>query len=76
MCFFPQNGATLSDSLCFFILQGILFPQSGKISSDFCYFLKVKINSKRDQKLWKTFFYKSRNYCDVFISAKPKMLYQ
>ena len=76
MCFFPQNGATLNDSICFFIFQGILFTQSGKGSSDFCYFLKVKINLKRDRKLRKTFFYKSRNYCDVFISTKPKMLHQ
>ena len=38
--------------------------------------IQVKINTKRDQKLWKTFFYKSRNYCHIFISTKPKMLHQ
>ena len=45
MCFFPRNGAILNDSLCFFIYQDILFPRSGKISSDFCYFHKVRINT-------------------------------
>ena len=62
--------------LCFFIYQSISFPRSGKVSSDLCYFHKVKSNTKRNRKLWKTFFYKSRNYCDIFISTKQKMLHQ
>ena len=55
MCFFPRNGATLNYSLCFIIHQGILFPRSEKVSGDFCYFHKVKINTKRDRKLRKLF---------------------
>ena len=76
MCFFPRNGATLNVSFCFFIHQGISFPRGGDVSSEFCYFHKVKINIKTDPKLWKTFFCKSRNYCDIFISTKRKMLHQ
>ena len=72
MYFFPPNGATLNDSLCFFMYHGISFQQSGKVSSDLCYFQKVKINTKRNRKLRKTFFYKSRNYCGFLFPQNGK----
>ena len=66
MCFFPRNRATFNDSLCFFIYQGILFPLSGKVSSGFCYFHKVEMNTKTDRNLWKTFL------CKIVIFSFPQ----
>ena len=55
MCFFLRNGKTSNDSLCIFINQGTSFLRSGKVSDDLCYFHKAKNNTKRNQKLYKTF---------------------
>ena len=55
MYFFPRNGATLNDSLCFFMYQGISFSRSGKVSSDLCYFHKVKITRKKTGNFGKLF---------------------
>ena len=84
MYFFPRNGATLNDSFCFFMYQGISFPRSGKVSSDLCYFHKVKINRKKTGNCGKLFsikleiivifnFHKTENVTPVsFIFTKWK----
>ena len=74
MYLFPRNGATLNDSFCFFMYQAVLFQPNGKVPSDLCNFHKMEINTNR--KLWKLFFYERRNYYDIFISKKRKMLHQ
>ena len=87
-CFFPRNEVTLNDSLCLFIYQGISFSQSGKVSSDLCYYhasTKWKLIQKEtgycekpfsiNKLLWYFYFHRTENVTPVnFVSTKSESI--
>ena len=58
--FLSTKWSNVNDSLWVFLYTKVF------------HFHEVEINTKTDRKLENVFFYKSRNYCDNFISTKWK----